>query len=57
VEPTETAFVKNRYIMEGILILHETLNSLHAGNRCGIMFKVDFDKAYDKQNGRLFIRC
>jgi hypothetical protein len=48
VSPTQTAFLKNRYIMEGVLILHETLNSLHIKKWSGIMFKVDFKKAYDK---------
>jgi hypothetical protein len=29
ISPTQTAFVKGRYIMEGVVILHEALNSIH----------------------------
>ena len=38
---TQTAFIKGRYIMEGVVILHEALNSFHKN-------KEDFEKAYDK---------
>ena len=34
--------------MEGVLILIQKLNSLHSGKKSGIMFKVDFKKAYAK---------
>lgn len=45
VSPIQTAFIKGRYIMEGVLILHEALNSIrHKKQR----FKVDLEKAYDK---------
>lgn len=44
----QTAFLKGRYIMEGVMVLHETLNFLHVKKQSGILFKVDFEKAYDK---------
>ena len=46
--PTHTAFIKGRYIMEGIVILHEALNSIHHHKQNDVIFKVDFEKAYDK---------
>lgn len=46
----QTAFMENRYIMEGVVILHETLNTIHRRKQDGILFKVDFEKAYDKVN-------
>lgn len=46
----QTAFLKNRFIMEGVVILHEVLNSIHQKKQSGILFKVDFEKAYDKVN-------
>uniref|UniRef100_A0A453KWR1 Reverse transcriptase domain-containing protein n=1 Tax=Aegilops tauschii subsp. strangulata TaxID=200361 RepID=A0A453KWR1_AEGTS len=46
--PTQTAFIKGRYIMEGIVILHEALNSIHHSKQSVVLFKVDFEKAYDK---------
>lgn len=34
--------------MEGVMILHEALNSVHFNNQSALLFKVDFEKAYDK---------
>lgn len=34
--------------MEGVVILHEILNSLHQKKHIVALFKVDFEKAYDK---------
>ena len=48
IKETQTAFLKNRFIMEGVVILHETLNDLHVGKKPGILFKIDFEKAFDK---------
>ena len=48
VSPTQTAFMPGRNIMEGVVILHETIHELHTKNRDGIILKIDFEKAYDK---------
>jgi len=48
VRPTQTAFMPGRNIMEGVVILHETIHELHAKKRDGVIFKIDFQKAYDK---------
>ena len=48
VKPTQTAFLKGRYIMEGVCVLHEVLNDLHVKNKSGVLFKIDFEKAFDK---------
>ena len=34
--------------MEGVVILHETIHELHTKKRNGVIFKIDFEKAYDK---------
>jgi hypothetical protein len=34
--------------MEGVVVLHETLHELHTKKRDGVIFKIDFEKAYDK---------
>jgi hypothetical protein len=39
IQPSHTAFLPRRYILEGVTILHETIHELH---------KIDFEKAYDK---------
>jgi hypothetical protein len=48
VSPTQSAFMPGRNIMEGVVILHETIHELHTKKRDGVIFKIDFEKAYDK---------
>jgi hypothetical protein len=48
VSPFQTAFMSDRNIMEGVIILHETIHKLHTRKRDGVIFKIDFEKAYDK---------
>ncbi|WVZ60059.1 hypothetical protein U9M48_010126 [Paspalum notatum var. saurae] len=45
---TQTTFLKGRNILEGVVILHETLHELHRKKQNGIILKLDFEKAYDK---------
>jgi len=40
--------------MEGAVILHETLHELHTRKKDGVIFKIDFEKAYDKVNFETF---
>jgi hypothetical protein len=44
----QTAFIKGRNILEGVATLHEVLNELKRSKRQGVLFKIDFEKAYDK---------
>ena len=37
-----------RHILEGVVILHETLHEIHSKKLDGVLFKVDFEKAYDE---------
>lgn len=34
--------------MEGVVILHETIHELYTKKLNGVIFKIDFEKAYDK---------
>lgn len=45
---TQTAFIPDRYILDGVIILHEILHELRVKNIKGIILKLDFEKAYDK---------
>ena len=36
------------HILEGVVVLHETLHEIHSKKLDGVIFKVDFEKAYDK---------
>jgi hypothetical protein len=44
----QTAFIEGRYILDGVVLLHETLHEIHRTKRFVVLFKVDFEKAYDK---------
>lgn len=45
---TQTAFMPGRHILEGVVVLHETIHELHRKKLDGVLFKIDFEKAYDK---------
>ena len=53
-QPTQTAFMSDRNILEGVVVLHETLHEIHTKKLDGVIFKVDFEKAYDKVKWRSF---
>jgi hypothetical protein len=48
IRPTQTAFMLGRHILEGVLVLHETIRELHRKKLDGVLLKIDFEKAYDK---------
>jgi hypothetical protein len=48
VKPTQTAFLRGRNILEGVVILQETIHKLHLKKQSGVILKIDFEKAYDK---------
>jgi hypothetical protein len=48
IRPTQSAFLPGRNILEGVVILHETIHELHSKKMDGVLFKIDFEKAYDK---------
>ena len=44
---TQSAFVKDRQILDGALIANETVNWLRKKKKSSILLKLDFEKAYD----------
>ena len=48
IRPSQTAFMPGRHILEGVVVLHETIHELHRKKMDGVIFKIDFEKAYDK---------
>jgi hypothetical protein len=47
VSDTQIAFVKNRQILDGILIANEVVDEARKARKELMLFKVDFEKAYD----------
>jgi len=52
VSETQTAFVKDRQILDGILIANEVVDEAKKSNKELMLFKVDFEKAYDSVDWR-----
>jgi hypothetical protein len=50
ISPSQTAFMSGRNIMEGVVMLHETIHEIHRKKMSGVILKLDFEKAYDKVN-------
>ena len=48
VQHSQTVFMLDRNILEGVVVLHETLHEIHMKKLDRVVFKVDFEKAYDK---------
>ncbi|WJX25077.1 hypothetical protein P8452_14152 [Trifolium repens] len=47
ISESQTAFVKNRQILDGILIANEVVDEAKRSKKELLLFKVDFEKAYD----------
>lgn len=47
VSKTQSAFIKGRQILDGILIANEIVDDAKNSNKDLLLFKVDFEKAYD----------
>jgi hypothetical protein len=47
ISETHYAFIKNRQILDGILIANEVVDEARKLKKELLMFKVDFEKAYD----------
>ena len=43
--------------MDGVLSLHENPHHCHRKKQCGIVLKIDFEKAYDKFNWDFLLEC
>lgn len=48
VSPTQTAFMRGRNILDGVVVIHGTVHELHRRKLSGVILKIDFEKAYDK---------
>lgn len=53
----QNAFIKHRNIMDGILTLHEVLHHTQRQKKCGVVLKLDFEKAYEKINWDFLLEC
>lgn len=54
VAPTQSAFIKGRYILESVVVAHEIVHSINKSGEKGIVIKLDYEKAYDRVSWSFF---
>jgi hypothetical protein len=47
VAPTQSAFIKGRHLVDGVVVINEVVDSARRNGQSCLIFKVDFEKAYD----------
>jgi hypothetical protein len=53
----QSAFIKGRFIADGIMLLQEILRDSKCKKQQGVILKIDFEKAYDKVNWGFLLDC
>jgi hypothetical protein len=46
----QSAFIRGRYILESVVTAHEIIHEVHRKKDQGLVFKIDYEKTYDKVN-------
>lgn len=47
IDPCQTALIRGRYILDGVVMLHEIAHEMRTKKKKGVILKIDFEKAYD----------
>ena len=55
ISPCQSAFIKGRFILESVVTAHEIIHDVQTKQDKGLVFKIDYEKAYDKVNLVFFI--
>ncbi|MDD0148535.1 reverse transcriptase domain-containing protein, partial [Shigella flexneri] len=50
ISPNQMAFMRKRQILDWVLIANELVDEVKKGNKPALIFKIDFEKAYDMVN-------
>jgi hypothetical protein len=57
IHPCQNAFIRGRYITDGVMLLQEILRESKYKKTQGVVLKIDFEKAYDKVNWNFLLDC
>ena len=55
ISPEQEGFVEGRQILNGIILIHETIHSVKTRKILGMLLKLDLSKAYDKLNWKFLV--
>jgi hypothetical protein len=47
---SQSAFIKDRFILESVVSAHEIIHEIYRSHSCGLVLKLDYEKAYDPVN-------
>jgi hypothetical protein len=50
ISQNQTAFIKGIYILESVVVAHEIIHDVAHSSQSSFIFKLDYEKAYDKVN-------
>jgi hypothetical protein len=56
IAPNQTAFIKGRFILESVVSAHEIIHDAVQKKESGFIFKLDYEKAYDKVDRSFLIK-
>jgi Reverse transcriptase (RNA-dependent DNA polymerase) len=48
IDHSQITYIKGRYIMDNVVCAHEVLHQVHKIKSQGVLFKIHFEKAFDK---------
>ena len=55
ISPEQVGFVEGRQILDGIILVHETIHSVKNRKFQGMLLKLDLSKDYDKLNWNFLV--
>jgi hypothetical protein len=56
IAPNQTAFIRGRFILESIVSAHEIIHDAVQKKESGLVFKLDYEKAYDRVDRRFLLK-
>src|SRR4051812_11902411 len=57
ISPCQSAYVSGRQLLDGVLVANEVVDYARKEDMNYLLFKVDFEKAYDKMNWNFLLTC
>jgi hypothetical protein len=46
----QSSFIRGRFILESVVTAHEVIHEIHSQKQKGLVFRIDYEKAYDRVN-------